>query len=191
MLHGQSFSGLFLHTHWVRATWTRAWLAWLPYSGHHVASNLCYHCEGRFAIAPRLAYLSRRTPTRVCTRCEFLRASEALRLDSSISASRPSRSIQLVGGYNDWKCMRGAFVVLSFLSWGSLLSPSILTPTLSLSPSRSARIDFSLARGRKTSGTVDRNYRGNSSRTRGGRLFPPKDGCTVARPHRRGFSPGK
>lgn len=43
--------------HWVRAT-IRAWSTWLPYSGHHVASNLCYHCEGRSRIAPRLAYLA-------------------------------------------------------------------------------------------------------------------------------------
>lgn len=34
----------------------------------------------------------------MCARCELLRASEALRLGSSISASRPSRGVQLVGG---------------------------------------------------------------------------------------------
>lgn len=119
-----------------------------------------------FAIAPRLC-VSRGERRRVCTQCELLRASEALRLGSSISASSTEPWHATCGGLQR-KCMRGAFAILSFLSQSL---------PLVLAPSRSNRLRSCASR--KTSGTSTAIIVAIRPE-RGGRLFPPKDGCTVA-----------
>jgi len=177
--HAQGFSSCI---HWVRAT-RRAWSTWLPYSGHHVASNLCYHCEGRSRIAPRLAYLAENADA--CA----LDASSCVLL-KFFGSARVSPHHGRAVACNLWGVQR--LKVHARCIRGSLFSFRILLLfSLALAPSRSARDRLRSWMIRKTSGTSTAIIVVIRPECTGNELFPSKDGCIVAQPYYRGFSPGK
>jgi len=75
-------------------------------------------------VSRRVSHISRRTPTRVHSmRAPACFWSSSARLEYLRITAEPWHAT--CGGYNDWKCMRDAFVVLSFLSVFYYYSPSL------------------------------------------------------------------